>query len=72
MAAFSQWSEYDLLYTKTFDQLLYWYELALYQKHGIDPMKNYDDSEEHGDVTFTKEMFRDKYQYDNKLGWIRK
>ena len=70
MANFGQFSLYDLMYKLDYDQLVYWYEMANWKEHKIEPsLENY---EKFGNDKVTQEDFDSMFKHDPIKGWVPK
>ena len=68
MAEFGQFSLYDLMYKLNYDQLIYWQEMAMYIKTGIEPLRNRIDTV--GSDKQSEEDYRKTHKHTSK-GWVK-
>ena len=69
MSNFSQFSLFDLMYKLSWDQLVYWYEMANFVEHKIEPLKERMNTTNIGDAKNSVENFRKNHTYKN--GWVK-
>ena len=69
MNNFSQFSLNYLMYKISYDQLIYWWELANYVEHKVEPLQEKQDQISNSETTV--DDFKDKYTH-TKDGWVLK